>query len=147
VDAPAIAVTQRRLPDLVDAALPPSGWVDVTREQLTGFDVSTYDGPSTNYGGAAVAEHVHGTYSLSLLVPLWERTVGVTGAGGMVLYGIDRVRFPAPVRIGDRVRARFRVVGTEATDGGLRYRVAAVLEVDGVAKPGATAELVFWMPV
>ncbi|MDP9347506.1 MAG: hypothetical protein M3P44_17690 [Actinomycetota bacterium] len=147
MDAPAITVTDRHLAELVDAELPPSEWVEVTRDQLERFDASTYDGPSTNYGGASVARSVHGTYSLSLVVPLWERTVGVTGAGGMVLYGVDRVRFPAPVWVGRRVRGLFRIVETTRSGNGLRYRLAATLEVEGEDKPGVVAELVFWVPV
>lgn len=146
MDPPAIAVSDSELPELVDSELPPSAWVEVTREQLERFDASTYDGPSTNYGGAGLADGVHGTYSLSLIVPLWERTVGVTGSASMVLYGVDRVRFPAPVRVGRRVRAHFRIVEAVPADRGLRYRVSATLEVAGESKPGAIAELLFWVP-
>lgn len=146
MDAPAITVSAPELPGLVGAALPPSGWVGVTRDQLERFDAATFDGPSTNYAGPRAAAHVHGTYSLALVVPLWERTVGVTGARQMVLYGVDRVRFPGPVRVGDRVRARFSVLAVEPGPGGVRYRVGATLEVEGQEKPGAVVELVFYLP-
>jgi acyl dehydratase len=146
VDAPALTVSGEQLRELVGAELPPSAWVAVTRAQLERFDASTYDGPSTNYGGARSAEHVHGTYSVALLVPLWERTVGVTGPREMVLYGFERVRFPAPVRLGDRVRARFSVQEVTAAPAGMRYRVGATLEIEGRDRPGAVAELVFHLP-
>ena len=57
-------------------------------------------------------------------------------------YGTNRVRFPAPVPVGSRIRARFRVL--EADDGGrgVRATVAATVEIEGGAKPACVAELV-----
>jgi acyl dehydratase len=141
-----MTVTGPELPGLVGAELPPSGWVAVTRGQLERFDAATCDGPSTNYAGPQAAAHVHGTFSLALVVPLWERTVGVTGPQPMVLYGVDRARFPGPVGVGDRVRARFSVLAVEPGPGGVRYRVGATLEVEGQQRPGAVLELVFYLP-
>ena len=146
MDAPAITVSGEQLPGLVGAELPPSGWVAVTRELLERFDAATHDGPSTNYAGPGAAQHVHGTYSLALVVPLWERTVGVTGPRAMVLYGVDRARFPGPVRIGDRVRARFSLLEVKPAPEGVRYRVSATLEVEGQDRPGVVVELVFYLP-
>lgn len=104
MDRPAIAVTgAEELAALVGADLPPTPWLALTRELVVLFDDATLDGPSTNYGGAASARNLHGTHTLSLVVPLWERTVGVRGFRGIALYGIDCVRFPASVPVGTRV--------------------------------------------
>jgi acyl dehydratase len=146
VQIPALAIDRHELPGLVGADLPPAPWVTVTRAHLAQFDASTFDGPSTNYPGADDAQTVHGTYTLSLIVPMWERAVGVRGAGRVVLYGFDRVRFPAPVFVGGRVRGHFRLVDVDDGPGGVRYRIAATVEVDGAAKPACVAELVLWAP-
>jgi acyl dehydratase len=146
VQTPALAIDRHELPRLVGTELPPTPWLTVTRGHLAQFDDSTFDGPSTNYPGAQDARTVHGTYTLSLTVPMWERAVGVRGAGGVVLYGFDRVRFPAPLFVGGRVRGRFSVRDVDDGPGGLRYRIAATVEVDGAAKPACVAELVFWAP-
>ena len=62
---------------------------------------------------------------------------------GMVLnYGVDRVRFPAPVPSGARIRGRFRVVSIDETPHGDRAVIEATVECEGVAKPVCVAELV-----
>jgi len=70
----------------------------------------------------------------------------VAGEGGHPLtinYGVDRVRFPAPVPVGSRVRASFRVEEVTAVDGGEQARIAATVEREGQEKPVCVAELVF----
>lgn len=144
MDAPAIAVAGADgLMALVGAELPPTAWLSMKTEQVALFDDATFDGPSTNYGGAVHAATVHGTHTLSLLVPLWERTVGVQGFRGVALYGLDRVRFPAPVLVGSRVRGRFRVLEVREERGDTTYRVAATIEREGESKPGCAGELIF----
>ena len=58
-----------------------------------------------------------------------------------VNYGVDRVRFPAPVPSGSRVRGRFRVAAVEDTSAGERATIEAVVECEGIAKPACVAEL------
>ena len=62
--------------------------------------------------------------------------------GGAANYGVDRVRFPAPVPSGSRIRGRFRVASVEETALGERAVVEANLECQGVDKPVCVAELV-----
>jgi acyl dehydratase len=59
-----------------------------------------------------------------------------------VNYGTDRVRFPAPVPSGSRVRGRFRVLDVEPTPRGERARIEATVECDRTEKPVCVAELV-----
>jgi acyl dehydratase len=64
-------------------------------------------------------------------------------SGGMAVnYGTDRVRFPAAVPSGGRIRGRFRVLEVERTDRGVRATIQATVECDGVDKPVCVAELV-----
>lgn len=141
---PAIVATGADdLRGLVGVELPPTAWLSIRTEQLAMFDNATFDGPSTNYRGAAGASTVHGTHTLSLVVPLWERTVGVLGLSRVALYGLDRVRFPAPVAVGSRVRGCFRLVEVQIETDGMTYRVAAAIEREGQPKPACVADLVF----
>jgi acyl dehydratase len=70
----------------------------------------------------------------------------VFGDGGYRLtinYGLNRVRFPAPVPVGSRVRARFRIEEFVEVEGGRQVRAAATVEREGHEKPVCVAELVF----
>jgi acyl dehydratase len=64
--------------------------------------------------------------------------------GGMAVnYGLNKVRFPAPVPSGSRVRGTFRVVDVEPADWGFQATMAATIEREGGDKPVCVAELVF----
>ena len=64
-------------------------------------------------------------------------------AGGMMVnYGVDRVRFPAPVPSGSRIRGRFRIASVEETPLGERAVIEATVECEGDDKPVCVAELV-----
>jgi acyl dehydratase len=66
-----------------------------------------------------------------------------SASGGMVVnYGVDRVRFPAPVPSGSRIRGQFRVASVEETPLGERGVIGATIECEGVDKPVCVAELV-----
>jgi acyl dehydratase len=63
--------------------------------------------------------------------------------GGMVVnYGVNKVRFPAPVPAGSRIRGRFRVLGVEDSAVGARVTIEATIECEGVEKPVCAAGLV-----
>jgi acyl dehydratase len=64
-------------------------------------------------------------------------------SGGIVVnYGVDRVRFPAPVPSGSRIRGRFRVLSVEETAQGERAAIEATVECEGASKPDCVAQLV-----
>ncbi len=68
------------------------------------------------------------------------------GDGGYALtvnYGVNRVRFPAPVPVGSRVRASFTVEDVEEISGGKQARITATIEREGGVKPVCIVELVF----
>jgi acyl dehydratase len=85
----------------------------------------------------------HGFLTLSLLPALWFEVAGDDGGRVTINYGVDRVRFPAAVPVGSRVRARFRVEDVTPVDGGEQLRVHALVEREGLDKPVCVAELVF----
>ena len=99
------------------------------------FDEATFHGPSTNYDGADSAEAAHGTHTLALLPPLFEQAVAIEGFNAVVLAGFERVRFPAPVPVGGRVRVRFEVSERVRARGGYECRVAVTGELEGGERP------------
>jgi acyl dehydratase len=60
-----------------------------------------------------------------------------------VVDGLNRVRFPAPVFAGSRVRTRFRIDEIESVDGGVQVTMSATVEREGDEKPVCVAELIF----
>lgn len=89
--------------------------------------------------GATIA---HGYLTLSLLPRLVEDAFEFTGFSMKVNYGLDRVRFPAPVRVDARIRARARLIEVELTDRGARVVVRNTVEVEGSDIPGCVADAV-----
>ena len=88
--------------------------------------------------GATVA---HGFLSLSLISRFMSEAVEVRGNDFFVInYGLDKVRFPAPVRVGEEIRARFLLRSVTEVAGGLQAAYLTTIEVKGAAKPCCVAE-------
>jgi acyl dehydratase len=134
------------LRDLVGTELGPSSWIEVTQERIDAFAAATDDPQWIHVDSERAADGpfgttiAHGFLTLSLCVPMLDEILPERGALA-VNYGTDRVRFPAPVPSGGRVRGRFRVLGVEPTDRGDRVRIEATVECDRVEKPVCVAQL------
>jgi acyl dehydratase len=128
------------------AELPPSSWLTIDRSRIDAFAEATEDRQSIHVDLELAAEGpfgttvAHGFLTLSLLVHLWNQ-VAPARNGVTVNYGLNRVRFPAPVPAGSRIRGRFRVEAVEQVDGGRQATVAATVEREGAEKPVCVAEL------
>ena len=131
---------------LVGAELGPTGWIEVTQERIDAFAAATEDPQwiHVNRERAAAGPFgttiAHGYLTLSLCAPMLYELLPTSGALS-VNYGVDRVRFPAPVPSGSRVRGRFRVTSVESTPSGERATIEATVECDGVEKPVCVAQL------
>jgi acyl dehydratase len=129
--------------------LGPSRWVDVDQQRIDRFASATEDSQwiHTNRERAAAGPFgvpiAHGFLTLSLLPELWFELHGDGGYALTVNYGVNRVRCPAPVPVGSRVRASFRVEDVEEVSGGEQARITATIEREGGDKPVCVAELVF----
>ena len=129
--------------------LGPSRWLEVTQQRVDAFAAATEDAQWIHVNRQRAAEGpfgttiAHGFLTLSLLPELWFELAGDGGYHLTVNYGLNRVRFPAPVPVGSRVRAHFRIEAVEPVDGGEQARIAATIEREGDAKPVCVAELVF----
>ena len=136
-----------RLQDLVGVELGPTEWLEVTQERIDAFAAATGDpqwihtDPERAAEGPFGATIAHGFLTLSLCVPLLDELLPPVETM-VVNYGVDRVRFPAPVPSGSRIRGRFRVLGAQESAVGERVTIEATIECEGVDKPVCVAELV-----
>lgn len=89
--------------------------------------------------GATIA---HGYLTLSLLPHMMLETLEVQGGRMSINYGLNRVRFAAPVRAGDRIRARFTLAALEDIPGGIQLTWHALIEIEGQHKPACVAEMI-----
>ena len=126
----------------------PASWIDVPQARIDAFAEATgdhqwihvdaeraKDGPF----GTTIA---HGYLTLSLLPAASYEVVPRQGGMG-INYGLNRVRFPAPVPVDSRLRATFEVKELEEIVGGGQVTMTATVEREGGAKPVCVAELVF----
>lgn len=125
-----------------------SAWREVTQEQVTAFAEVTGDRQwihvdaerarrESPYGGTIA----HGFYTLSLASRLLREAVGaIDGARVGINYGLNKVRFPAPLPSGSLVRARCTLQRIDPADGGVQATWTVVIERDGAAKPCCVAE-------
>jgi acyl dehydratase len=85
----------------------------------------------------------HGFLTLSLLPALMEECVQVTDAKAMVNYGLNKLRFPAPVPVGSTVRGTLTLNSSSEAHGGLELAIGFDIRVEGAEKPSAVGESVF----
>ena len=134
--------------DLVGAELGPTGWLQVTQERVAEFARATDDpqwihtDPERAAAGPVGGTIAHGFLTLSLCVPFLYELMPDRGFALMVNYGVNRVRFPAPVPVGSRIRASFRVESVDEVAGGEQAVIAATVEREGGEKPVCVAALV-----
>jgi acyl dehydratase len=135
------------LEELVGVELGPTSWMEVPQERIDTFAAATDDPQWIHVDPERAAEGpfgttiAHGFLTLSLCVPMLYELFPPSEQA-LVNYGVDRVRFPAPVPSGGRVRGRFRVRSVEETPNGGRAVIEANVECEGVDKPACVAELV-----
>lgn len=125
-----------------------SGWVDMAQSRVNQFADATSDHQwihvdlerarrESPYGGPIA----HGFLTLSLLPAMLETAMRVDGVRLVINYGLNKVRFTAPVPVGSRVRARFTLHAVEPIEQGMQFAWESVIEVEGGQKPACVAEL------
>ena len=124
-----------------------SPWVDITQERIDLFAKATDDhqwihvdtdrAAKSPFGGTIA----HGYLTLSMLPALIERTFSFAERTMGVNYGLNKVRFTAPVPAGSRIRGHLTLKGIEALgDGVSRLTMEATVEVEGNERPALVAE-------
>jgi acyl dehydratase len=142
--------TLAELPSYKGKELGVSDWIEVPQESVNLFAEATGDHQwihvdveraraESPFGGPIA----HGYLTLSLLIPMWSQVLTVTDTTMAVNYGLNKVRFPAPVPVGSKVRLTATLADVEEIKGGYQLTVAAVIEREGGDKPVCIAEPVF----
>jgi acyl dehydratase len=123
----------------------PSSWIEITQERIDAFAEATGDhqwihvDPERAAQGPFGTTIAHGYLTLSLLPVASEEVVPRQGGMG-INYGVNKVRFPAPVPVGSRVRVTFEVLELDEQDWGVQATMRATVEREGGDKPVCVAE-------
>ena len=127
----------------------PTNWQPMMQERVTQFAEVTGDhnfihvdparAQKTPFGGTIA----HGYLTLSLLAPISQQLLVVSDAATSVNYGLNKVRFPAPLPVGAEFRGSGELVEVTPFDGGIQVLAAFTVEVKGQAKPALAAECLF----
>jgi acyl dehydratase len=144
--------TELTLAELEGAAgveLEPSDWVTIEQRAIEQFADATGDhqwihvDPEKAAQGPFGTTVAHGYLSLALLPGLLGSMLSVTDARMGINYGVEKVRFTAPVPSGSRVRLKARINSAEKRGEGVLYHVGAEVEIEGSEKPAMVGEVVY----
>ena len=131
---------------LVGVELAPTAWVVVDQARVDAFAACTGDAQWIHVDVRRASESAHGStiahgyLTLALIPALWCDRFEVVGTESVVNYGLDRVRFPAPLKVGTSVRAHFVITQAEDTAAGLLVKKRVTLEGEGTPKPVCIAD-------
>ena len=124
-------------------------WEEMTQERVDQFADTTEDhnyihvdvqrALGSPFGGTIA----HGYLTLSLLAPVTQQLLTISDAATSVNYGLDKVRFPAPVPVGARWRGGAEITEVTEVPGGVQVKMLATVEVQDSPKPALVAECIF----
>ena len=134
------------LRDSVGKHLGFTDWQEMTQDRVNLFADAADDhqfihvdverARETPFGGTIA----HGYLTLSLMAPVMGDLLKVSGIQMGINYGLDRVRFPAPLRVGARWRGGAEIVEVTDVPGGVQVKAKGTIEVEGSEKPACVAE-------
>ncbi|MFE6758435.1 MaoC family dehydratase [Streptomyces sp. NPDC057684] len=145
---PRVFATVDELRAAVGEQLGYSDWVEIEQKRIDQFADATGDhqwihvDPERAKDGPFGTTIAHGYLTLSLLPLFGPQLIKVDGMKMGVNYGTNKVRFPAPVPVGSRLRATAKITGIDDVPGGVQVSVAFTVERDGGDKPVCVAESV-----
>jgi len=144
---PTIIDNPRTLQSFIGREIGVSEWHAVTQEQVQQFADATDDHQWIHLDreraqrespfGATIA---HGFLTLSLISSLMKEAMQIRGTRMVVNYGLNRVRFPAPLHVDSQVRARYSVLGVKDGGGSVEAILSVAVECDAGDKPCCVAE-------
>lgn len=123
-----------------------SDWLEITQDRIDLFAEATGDhqwihvDPERAAAGPFGATIAHGYLTLSLSNALLPQIMEVRGISMGVNYGVNKVRFPAPVKVGSRIRAGAELVAVEEIAGGVQTTILVTIEIEGGGKPACVIE-------
>ncbi|HMD93245.1 MAG TPA: MaoC family dehydratase [Trebonia sp.] len=139
--------TLAELPSLKGSVLGTSEWFEIIQDRVNTFAAATDDHQwihvdveraslESPFGGPIG----HGFLTLSLFVPMWSQVLTVTDTTMVVNYGLNKVRFPAPMPVGSKIRLTATLADVREIAGGLQLTVGGVIEREGGDKPVCVLE-------
>lgn len=126
-----------------------STWFEVDQGDIDKFAAATRDDqwihvdPEQAAGGPFGKTIAQGYLTLALVIPLWSELLQVRQVGMAVNYGLNRLRFPAPVPVGSRIRLIGKLASAREVAGGVEVTADLTMEVEGSEKPALVAEAVY----
>jgi acyl dehydratase len=126
-----------------------SSWIEITQGDIDTFADATRDhqwihvDPERASRGPFGSTIAHGYLTLGLVIPLWSELLQVERVGMSVNYGLNKLRFPAPVPVGSRIRLLGRLASASEVPGGVQVVADLTMEIDGSEKPALAAEAVY----
>jgi len=123
-----------------------SDWVEITQERIDTFAEATGDhqwihvDPERAKQGPFGKTIAHGYLTMSISNLFLPQLLRVDNASMGINYGVNKVRFPAPVPVGSRVRGTGEIVAADEVRGGVQATIKLVVEIEGSPKPGCVVE-------
>jgi acyl dehydratase len=135
---------------LVGKELGPSPWRTMTYEAIKKFADATGDHQWIHVDRERITREspfkkpvAHGYFTLALIAGLFFELVEVKNFAMVINYGLNKVRFPAPLKDGQRYRLSVKLVDAKEAGKAIEGILAATIDVEGEEKPACAAELVF----
>lgn len=148
-----MSVTVDKPSDLLDLEpnleLGESSWMTITQEDVNAYADATKDhqwihvDPDRAAAGPFGSTIAHGYLTLGLVIPLWSELLEVETVGMSVNYGLNKLRFPAPVPVGSRIRLSGRLASAKEIPNGVEVVADLTMEIEGSEKPALAAEAVY----
>jgi acyl dehydratase len=140
--------TFEELADAVGEDLGATGWLEVTQDRVDAFADATGDHQWIHVDverakdGPFKGTIAHGYLTLSLIPQFSPELFTLETPGAKLNYGVNKVRFPNPVKVGTRIRARAKIVGLTDVPAGKQLVMGYTIEIEGETKPACVAETV-----
>lgn len=123
-------------------------WMEIDQERIDMFADATGDhqwihvDPEKAADGPFGATIAHGYLTLALTNQFLPELIRVDGTSMGINYGVNKVRFPQPVRVGSKVRGTAQVTAADEIEGGVQVVITITVQVEGTDKPACVAESV-----
>jgi acyl dehydratase len=134
------------LPDAVGRTFGPTDWLTIEQSRVDQFADATGDHQWIHVdqerakSGPFGATIAHGYLTLSLASYFAPQLIAVDGISMAINYGVDKVRFPAPVLVGSRLHARAEIAEVTPIEGGFQVKTKLTIETEGASKPACVIE-------
>jgi len=146
--APLVVETPAALKEYLGKEIGVSDWLTITQERIAQFAEATEDRQWIHLDRERAEKESpygttigHGFLTLSLISRFMKDVIQVRGGTGMTInYGLNRVRFPSPVRTGSRIRARVALLSVKEVPGAHESTFSVTVESEGSEKPCCVAE-------